>query len=157
MAEQKVVARNKKAYHDYFIEETYEAGIALEGAEVKSLRAGKVSLRDSFARIKNGEVFLYNMHISSYEHGDVLKPDPRRTRKLLLHKSEIRRLIGKTEEKGYTLIPLMIYFSRGFAKVELGLAKGKCLYDKRREIAEKTAKREIERALKERQKPASSR
>ncbi|MEW6189084.1 MAG: SsrA-binding protein SmpB [Actinomycetota bacterium] len=152
MVEQKVVARNKKAYHDYFIEETYEAGIVLEGAEVKSLRAGKVSMRESFARIKNGEVFLYNMHISPYEHGDVLKPEPRRTRKLLLHKSEIRRLIGKTEERGYTLIPLNVYFSCGFAKVELGLARGKHLYDKRRKIAEKTARREIERALKERQK-----
>jgi SsrA-binding protein len=150
---EKVVTTNKKAYHDYFIEEKYEAGIVLVGSEVKSVREGRVSLKDSYARVEQEEVYLYNMHISPYTHGDVFtRPEPRRPRKLLLHKQEIRRLIGKVKERGYTLVPLRVYFANGFAKVELGLARGKKLYDKRREIAEKTAKREIERALRARER-----
>ncbi len=146
----KIITTNRKAYRDYFIEETYEAGLVLQGSEVKSLRAGKASLTDSYAQVKDAEVFLYNMHISPYKFDTVMRPDPKRVRKLLLHKREIRRLIGKTEERGYALIPLKIYFSGKVAKVELGLGKGKKLFDKRREIANKNAKREIERALKER-------
>jgi SsrA-binding protein len=149
LALDKVVTTNRKACRDYFIEETYEAGLCLQGSEVKSLRAGRANLTDSYAQVKNAEVFLYNMHISPYEFDTVVRPDPRRVRKLLLHKKEIRRLIGKTEERGYTLVPLKVYFSGKVAKVELGLGKGKKLFDKRREIADKTAKREIERALKE--------
>lgn len=152
MVEQKVVATNRKAYHDYFIEEKYEAGIALKGNEVKSLRLGRANLKDSYARIVNGEVLLYNMHISPYEYGDVRRQDPKRTRKLLLHKAEIRRLTGKVTERGLTLVPLRLYFSGDLAKVELGLARGKRQYDKRRAIAEKTAKRELEREFRERQK-----
>jgi len=152
MGENKIVAQNKKAYHDYFIDETYEAGLVLQGNEVKSIRAGKVSLKESFAHIKNSEIFLHNMHISPYSFGRQEEQDPRRTRKLLLRKMEIKRLIGKTKEKGYTLIPLKVYFSNNFVKIELGLARGKKLYDKRKTIAEKTAKREVERALKERAK-----
>lgn len=141
----KVVAENRKARHDYFIEETYEAGIALVGTEVKSLRAGKANLRDSYAEVINGEVFLQNMHISPYEKGNRFNHDPKRPRKLLLHKHEIRRLIGRTMQKGYTLIPLRIYFKRGKAKVELALARGKKLYDKRESIARRDAEREIAR------------
>lgn len=153
MNRERAVATNRKAYHDFFIEETYEAGIELKGSEVKSLRAGKVNLRDSFARLEDGQVTLFNMHVSAYEQADrFTAPDPIRPRRLLLHRTEIKRLIGKTKEKGYTLIPLKVYFSRGYAKVELGLAKGKRLYDKRVAIAEETAKREAERALRERQK-----
>lgn len=153
MKTEKVVATNRKAYHDYFIEETYEAGIALLGSEVKSLRAGRATLKDSYARIRDGEVFLYGVNIPPYVHGDVFtRHEPERPRKLLLHKDEIRKLIGKTKEKGYTLVPLKIYFSRGKAKVELALAKGKRVYDKRRAIAEREAKREVERAFRERQK-----
>lgn len=152
MTTKKIVATNRKAYHDFFIDETYEAGLVLQGTEVKSLRSSRANLRDSYALVKNGEVFLYNMHISPYSHGNIENHEPRRTRKLLLHRSQIKRLIGKTKERGYTLVPLKVYFSRGVAKVELGLAKGKRLYDKRREIAEKTAQREIERALREKQK-----
>lgn len=152
MAAKKAVVTNRKAYRDFFIDETYEAGLVLQGTEVKSLRSSRANLKDSYAQVKNGEVFLYNMHISPYSHGNISNHEPRRTRKLLLHKNEIRRLIGKTKERGYTLVPLKVYFSRGVAKVELGLAKGKKLYDKRREIAEKTAQREIERALREKQK-----
>lgn len=148
----KIIAENRKARHDYHIEETYEAGLVLTGTEVKSLRAGKASLRDSFARVEGGEVFLHNMHISPYEKGNIYNHDPTRTRKLLLHRSEIRRLIGKTKEKGYTLIPLRLYFKGNYAKVEIALAKGKKLYDKRREIAERDARREIEKAFRERQK-----
>ncbi len=147
---EKVVATNKKAYYDYFIEEAYEAGISLEGSEVKSLREGKVSLKDSYAQVKLGEVFIYNMHISPFEKGSAFNPQPKRVRKLLLHKYEIKKLIGKTKEKGYTLVPLKVYFKGKVAKIELGLAKGKKLYDKRRKIAEKTAQRELERTLKER-------
>lgn len=147
----KVLAENRKARHDYFIEETYEAGMVLTGTEIKSLRAGKANLKDSFARVENNEVFLYNMHIAPYEQGNRFNHDPKRTRKLLLHKSEIRRLIGKTREKGLTLIPLRVYLNpRGYAKLELALARGKKLYDKREAIAARDANREIARALRER-------
>lgn len=145
----KVVARNKKARHDYFIEETMEAGIELVGTEVKSVKNGKVNIKDSFARIKDGEVFVYNMHISPYEKGNIYNRDPLRTRKLLLHKREIRRLIGYTQQKGYTLIPVSVYIKRGLVKVELAIAKGKKLYDRREDIARKEAQRRIERAMKE--------
>lgn len=148
----KIVATNKKAYHDYKIIETLEAGLVLTGTEVKSLRAGKVNLRDSYGKIKDSEVFLFNMHISPYEQATVANHEPKRTRKLLLHKAEIRRLIGKTKEKGYTLIPLTVYFVNNKAKVELALAQGKLLYDKRKALAEKEAKREVERAFKLRQR-----
>ena len=147
----KVVATNRRARHDYFIEETYDAGLSLLGTEVKSLRAGRASIKDSFARIENREVYLYNMHIPPYEYGNIANHDPIRTRKLLLNKAEIRKLIGKAKERGYTLIPLKVYFKRGYAKVELALAKGKQLYDKRRVLAEKAAEREVERVFKERQ------
>lgn len=148
----KVVTENRKARHDYHIEETYEAGIALQGTEVKSLRLGQANLRDSFARVENGEVILYNAHISPYDKGNRFNHDPKRQRKLLLHKSEIRRLIGKTQQQGLTLIPLKIYFRRGLAKVELALAKGKKLHDKRQDLAAKDAQREIERAFRGRQR-----
>jgi SsrA-binding protein len=148
----KIVATNRKAYHDYFVEETFEAGIALVGTEVKSLRTGKANLKDSFARVVNSEVLLYNMHISPYDFGNIHNHDPVRIRKLLLHKSEIKRLTGKIKEKGFTLVPLKIYFKGQVAKVELGLARGKHLYDKRQVIAEKTAKREIEKVFREKQK-----
>ena len=153
MAEEiKVVAQNKKARHDYYIEDTYEAGIVLTGTEIKSIRAGKVNLKDSFARIKNGEVFLMNMHISPYEQGNRFNHDPLRTRKLLLHKREINKLIGLTKEKGYALIPLKIYLKRGLAKIDLAVAKGKKLYDKRETMKKRDAQREIERAFRERQR-----
>ncbi|MDQ0338419.1 SsrA-binding protein [Caldalkalibacillus uzonensis] len=153
MAEEiKVVAQNKKASHDYYIEDTYEAGIVLTGTEIKSIRAGKVNLKDSFARIKNGEVFLMNMHISPYEQGNRFNHDPLRTRKLLLHKREINKLIGLTKEKGYALIPLKIYLKRGLAKIDLAVAKGKKLYDKRETMKKRDAQREIERAFRERQR-----
>lgn len=148
----KIVATNRRARHDYFIEETVEAGLSLTGTEVKSLRAGRASLVDSFGRIANGEVFLMNMNIPPYEHGNIQNHEPTRTRKLLLKKSEIRKLIGKVQERGYTLIPLKVYFKHGFAKTEMALAKGKRQYDKRRTLAEKDAQREVERAFKERQK-----
>lgn len=143
----KVVAENRRARHDYFIDETFEAGLALTGTEVKSLRAGRANLRDSYAGIEKNEVFLYNMHISPYEMGNRFNHDPLRTRKLLMHRSEIRRLTSRTREKGFTLIPLRIYFKRGKAKVELALARGKKLYDKRAQIAERDARRETEREL----------
>lgn len=147
--DKKIVALNRKAKHDYFILETFEAGIALTGTEVKSLRNGKVSLQDSYADVKNGEVWIYNLHISPYEHGNIYNHDPKRPRKLLLNKDEIAYLVGKVKEKGLTLIPLSIYFNeRGWAKVELGLAKGKKLYDKRRDLAEKAERRELERLYK---------
>lgn len=152
MSEQLIVTKNKKAEHDYFIGDRFEAGLVLTGTEVKSLRAHRANLVDSFARVKDGEVWLHNMHISPYSHGNIHNHDPKRPRKLLLHKSEIRRLIGKTKEKGYTLIPLKVYFSGNTAKVELGLARGKQLFDKRRALAEKSAKREMEREFRERQK-----
>ncbi|MCL4078735.1 SsrA-binding protein SmpB [Coriobacteriia bacterium Es71-Z0120] len=149
--EERTIATNKKAFHDYTIEETFEAGIALTGTEVKSLRENRASLRDSFATVRNGEVWLHNVHIAPYSHGNRSNVDPDRTRKLLLHKNEIRYLIGKTKEKGLTLVPLRLYFSpAGRVKVELGLARGKKLFDKREAIAEREHKREVERALKDR-------
>ncbi|OEF97867.1 SsrA-binding protein SmpB [Desulfuribacillus alkaliarsenatis] len=148
----KIVAKNKKAYHDYFIEEKLEAGIVLTGTEIKSIRAGKANLKESFATIKKGEVFIHNMHISPYEQGNRFNHDPTRMRKLLLNKIEISKLIGQTKEKGYSLVPLSIYLKNGLAKMELGLAKGKKLYDKRHDAAKKDAQREIERAFRERQK-----
>jgi len=147
----KVVVTNRKAYHDYFIEEKFEAGIVLQGTEVKSLRDGRANLRDSYASVRNGEVFLHHCHISPYSHGNIMNHDPIRVRKLLLHKKEINKLLGKTQQKGLTLIPLRIYFSkRSQAKVELGLAKGKKLYDRRESIKTREAGREVERAIKER-------
>lgn len=148
----KVVAENRKAWHDYFVHETYEAGIVLTGTEVKSIRTGRANLKDSFARIDNGELLLYNMHISPYEQGNRFNHEPRRTRKLLMHREEINKLFGKTREKGFTLVPLKLYFTRGKAKVELGLVSGKKLYDKRADLAERDAKREMARAFRERQK-----
>ena len=144
----KLIANNKKAFHDYFIEDTYEAGIALAGTEVKSLRMGKCSIKEAFIRIENGEVFIYGMHISPYEKGNIFNKDPLRVRKLLLHKSQIQKLIGNSAEKGYTIVPLQVYFSNGRAKIEIGLAKGKKLYDKRQDIAKKDQKREAEKELK---------
>ena len=138
----RLIANNKKAYHDYFIEETYEAGIALHGTEVKSLRMGKCSIKESFVRIENEEVYIYGMHISPYEKGNIFNRDPLRVKKLLLHKSEIRKMKGKIAEKGYTLVPLKVYFNRSLVKVEIGLAKGKKLYDKRQDIAKKDQRRE---------------
>lgn len=144
----RLIANNKKAYHDYFVEETYEAGIALHGTEVKSLRMGKCSIKESFIRIENEEVFIYGMHISPYEKGNIFNKDPLRVKKLLLHKSEIRKLKGKIAEKGYTLVPLKVYFNQSLVKVEIGLAKGKKLYDKRQDIARKDQRREAERDFK---------
>lgn len=144
----RLIANNKKAYHDYFIEETYEAGIALHGTEVKSLRMGKCSIKESFVRIENEEVYIYRMHISPYEKGNIFNRDPLRVKKLLLHKSEIRKMKGKIAEKGYTLVPLKVYFNRSLVKVEIGLAKGKKLYDKRQDIAKKDQRREAERDFK---------
>ena len=144
----RLIANNKKAYHDYFIEETYEAGIALHGTEVKSLRMGKCSIKESFVRIDNEEVYIYGMHISPYEKGNIFNRDPLRVKKLLLHKSEIRKMKGKIAEKGYTLVPLKVYFNRSLVKVEIGLAKGKKLYDKRQDIAKKDQRREAERDFK---------
>lgn len=146
----KIISDNRKARHDYHILDTLEAGIALQGTEVKSLRLGKVNIRDSFARVKDGEVFLHGMHISPYEHGNRFNHDPLRIRKLLLHKREIQRLIGKTKEQGLTLIPLRLYFKRGRAKVELAVAQGKKLYDKRETLARKDEARRVERAIKDR-------
>lgn len=142
----KQIADNRKARHDFHIEETFEAGIALQGTEVKSLRLGRVNLRDSFARVEKGEVFLHGLHISPYEQGNRFNHDPLRVRKLLLHKREIRRLIGKTREEGYTLVPLKLYFKNGKCKVELALAKGKKLYDKRDSIAKRDAERRARQA-----------
>ena len=144
----KLVANNKKAYHDYFIEDKYEAGIALHGTEVKSLRMGKCSIKESFIRIENGEMFAYGMHISPYEKGNIFNKDPLRVKKLLLHKYEINKVAGKLAEQGYTLVPLQVYFSKGKAKMEIGLAKGKKLYDKRQDIAKKDQRRENERDFK---------
>ena len=145
----KLISQNKKAYHDYFINEKFECGIELKGTEVKSLRAGNVNLKDSYATIDNGEVFIKQMHISPYEQGNIFNRDPMRPRKLLMHKYEIRRLIGTLKEDGISLIPLSLYFKGSNIKVELGLAKGKKLYDKRASIAEKDAKRNIARKIKE--------
>lgn len=144
----KLIANNKKAYHDYFILETYEAGIALHGTEVKSLRMGKCSIKEAFIRVENEEVYVYGMHISPYEKGNIFNKDPLRVRKLLLHKSEIRKLLGKTKEKGMTLVPLKVYFKDSLVKVEIGLAKGKKIYDKRQDIAKKDQQREAQRDFK---------
>lgn len=147
-SEKKIIAKNKKAYHDYFVLETIEAGIELFGTEVKSIRAGRINLKDSWCAFKNGEVFANGMHISPYEMGNIFNKDPLRPKKLLLHKREINRLFGQTKQQGLTLIPLNVYFLKGRAKVELGLCKGKKLYDKRETAAKKEASRQTERALK---------
>lgn len=152
MDEISLVTENRKARHEYHIEAIIEAGLALQGTEVKSIRRRRVNLRDSFARVENNEVFLYGMHISPYEQGNRFNHDPLRVRKLLLHRSEIRRLVGITREKGMALIPLRLYFRRGRVKLELGVARGKKLYDKRQDLAERNAQRDIERAFRERQK-----
>ena len=144
----KLIANNKKAYHDYFILDTYEAGIALHGTEVKSLRMGKCSVKESFIRVENGEVFIYGMHISPYEKGNIFNKDPLRPRKLLLHKAEINKMIGKTKEKGMAIVPLKVYFKGSLVKVEIGLARGKKLYDKRNDIAKKDQQREAQRDFK---------
>ena len=144
----KIVANNKKAFFDYFIEETYEAGVSLAGTEVKSLRMGKGSIKEAFIRLEKGEVYLYGMHISPYEKGNIFNKDPLRVRKLLMHKYEINKLLGKIKEKGYTLVPLNIYFKGSLVKVEVGLARGKKLYDKREAIAKKDQRREAEKDFK---------
>ncbi|MCH5267796.1 MAG: SsrA-binding protein SmpB [Lachnospiraceae bacterium] len=144
----KLIANNKKAFHDYFIEEKYEAGISLAGTEVKSLRMGKCSIKESFIRIDKDEVYVYNMHISPYEKGNIFNKDPLRVRKLLLHRHEIRKIQGQVAQKGYTIVPLSVYFKGSLVKVEIGLAKGKKLYDKRQDIAKKDQRREAERKFK---------
>ena len=144
----KLIANNKKVYHDYFLEETFEAGIALAGTEVKSMRMGKCSIKEAFVRIQKGEVFIYGMHISPYEKGNIFNKDPLRPKKLLMHKSEIRKLVGKIAEKGYTLVPVEVYFKGSLVKVDIALAKGKKLYDKRQDIAKRDMKRENEREFK---------
>lgn len=144
----KMVANNKKAFHDFFIDETYEAGVALHGTEVKSMRMGKCSIKESFIRIEKGEVFVYGMHVSPYEKGNIFNRDPLRVKKLLMHKSEINKLEAKIAEKGFTLVPLQVYFMDGKVKVEVGLARGKKLYDKREDIAKKDQRREFEREFK---------
>lgn len=148
----KIAAQNKKAYHDYFVEDTYEAGIALAGTEVKSIRQGAVNMKDSFCKVENGEMIMYGVHISPYEKGNIFNKDPRRERKLLLHKKEIMKLFGLCGKEGYTLIPLKMYFSGSKVKVELGLCKGKKNYDKRDTEAKKQAARDIERAMRDRMK-----
>ncbi len=152
MSEKKIICVNKTVPFSYFIEAKYEAGIALKGTEVKSLREGRANLKESYAKAKNGEIFLYDCHISPYSHGNQLNHDPVRPRKLLLHKREIKRLIGKVAERGYTLVPLMLYFKNGKAKLELGLGKGKKIHDKRQTMKERDAKRDIERAFKQYQR-----
>ena len=144
----RLIANNKKAYHDYFIDETYEAGIALHGTEVKSMRLGKCSIKESFIRRENGEVYVYGMHVSPYEKGNLFNKDPLRVKKLLLHRAEINKLMGRIKEKGYTLVPLEVYFNEGKAKVQIGLARGKKLYDKRESIAKKDQMREAEKEFK---------
>ena len=147
----KILASNKKARHEYFIEETYEAGMVLSGTEIKSIRMGKLNLKESYARVENGEVIVYSMHISPYEQGNIYNKDPLRPRKLLLHKQEIRKLLGYTTQEGLTLIPLKVYLNdRGLAKMELAVAKGKKLYDKRDTLAKKDANRKIEQQMKQR-------
>jgi SsrA-binding protein len=145
---EKLLCQNKKAFHDYFIEETYEAGIALEGTEVKSLRLGKGNLKDGYVRVDEGQAFLHNIHISPYPFAHQFNHEPERVRQLLLHKNEIRRLMGKTHERGYTLVPLKMYLKRGKIKVEIGLAKGKTFYDKRENLKKRSAEREIEKVMK---------
>ena len=147
----KPIAQNKKAYHDYFVEETYECGLSLMGTEVKSMRQGKVNLKESFCILRNGEVFAEGMHISPYDHGNLFNSDPLRPKKLLLHKAEIRKLAGLVSRQGYTLIPLKVYLKDGRMKLEMGLCRGKHLHDKRDAAAEKDARREIERAFSRRQ------
>lgn len=144
----KLIANNKKAYHDYFIEDTWETGISLHGTEVKSLRMGKCSIKEAFVRIENGEVFVYGMHISPYEKGNIFNKDPLRVKKLLMHRYEINKLMGKIKEKGLTLVPLKVYFKGSLVKVEIGLARGKKLYDKREDIARKDQRREAEKEFK---------
>ena len=148
----KLVANNKKAYHDYFIDEKFECGIELFGTEVKSIRMGKCSVKEAFVRIDKNEVYIYGMHINPYEKGNIFNKDPLRARKLLMHRYEINKLKGKIQEKGYTLVPLQVYFKGSLVKVQIGLARGKKLYDKRDDLAKKDAKREIDRAFKARQK-----
>ena len=152
MSETRVIAVNRKARHEYHIEEVLEAGLVLMGTEVKSIRGRRVNLKDSYAKVENNEVFLYGMHISPYEQGNRFNHDPLRVRKLLLNRAEIRRLIGVTREKGMALIPLRLYFRKGLVKLELAVARGKKLYDKRRDLAEKSAQRDVERVFRERQK-----
>ena len=144
----KLVANNKKAYHDYFIDDKYETGIELYGTEVKSIRRGKCSIKEAFVRIENGQIYIYGMHISPYEKGNIFNKDPLRQRKLLMHRREIDKLLSKIKEKGFTLVPLQVYFKGSLVKVEIGLARGKKLYDKRDDIAKKDAKREMERSFK---------
>lgn len=144
----KMIANNKKARHDYFIEDTFEAGIVLHGTEVKSLRMGKCSVKESFIRVENGEVYIYGMHISPYEKGNIFNKDPLRVKKLLLHKYEINKMLGKMAQQGYTIVPLNVYLKGSLIKVEIGLARGKKLYDKRQDIAKKDMKREAERDFK---------
>lgn len=144
----KLVANNKKAYFDYFIEDKYEAGIALHGTEVKSIRMGKCSIKESYIKIENGEVFIYGMHVSPYEKGNIFNKDPMRTKKLLMHKYEINKIAGKLQQKGLTLVPLQVYLKGGLVKVEIGVARGKKLYDKRHDIAKKDIKREAEKEFK---------
>lgn len=152
MAKGKIITTNKKAYHDYFVDDTYEAGIALFGTEVKSIRNGGVNLKDSYCRVENGEMFVYGMHISPYEKGNIFNRDPYREKKLLMHKKEILKLFGLVTQKGYTLVPLSLYFSGKHVKMEVGLCRGKKLYDKRDTEAKKQADREIERAVRGRNK-----
>ncbi|MEB1808654.1 MAG: SsrA-binding protein SmpB [Bacillaceae bacterium] len=147
-----VIAQNKKASHDYHIEETFEAGMVLQGTEIKSIRAGKMNIKDAFAKIQNGEIYLWNAHISPYEQGNRYNHDPLRTRKLLLHKKQINQLIGASKEQGYAIVPLKVYIKNGFAKVLIGLAKGKKKFDKREDLKKKDAKREIERAFRDKQR-----
>lgn len=145
----KMIAQNKKARHDYFIEDTYEAGISLAGTEVKSIRLGKVNLKDSYAQVKNGEMLLYNMHVSPYEKGNIFNKDPMRERRLLLHRSEINRLNGLVTQKGFSLVPLSLYLKRGIVKVEVAVVRGKKLYDKREDIASRDAERDMQRHVKD--------
>ena len=145
----KLIANNKKAYHDFFIDDKYETGIELFGTEVKSIRMGKCSIKESFVRIEKGEVYIYGMHINPYEKGNIFNKDPLRVRKLLLHKTEINKLAAKIAEKGYTLVPLQVYFKGSLVKVEIGLARGKKLYDKRDDIAKKDQRRDVEREFKQ--------
>lgn len=144
----KLIANNKKAYHDYFIEEEYEAGLVLHGTEVKSLRQGKCSIKEAYIMIDKGEAYVVGMNVSPYEHGNIFNKDPLRTRKLLLHKAEIRKLIGQSAAPGYTIMPLQVYFKDGYAKIKIGLAKGKKLYDKRHDIAKRDIRREVEKEFK---------
>ncbi|GAB2715771.1 SsrA-binding protein SmpB [Paenibacillus thermoaerophilus] len=151
----KVLVQNKKAHHDYFIEEMYEAGMVLTGTEIKSLRAGRANISDSFATIRNGEIFVHNMHISPFEQGNRFNPsDPTRARKLLLKKAEIHKLLGQSKQEGYTIVPLKVYVRNGYAKLLIGLGKGKKQYDKRETVAKRDAQRDIQRALREKQKVA---